>query len=133
MAIRFKLNPTNAIQVAVSMYKGRTFLDMRRYYYDADSETWAPAKGLTVPIDKAEEFLRVLFDNRKELVEDIREHAQGEPEAEAPRKRGRRAEADDETPRKRGRRAEAEADDETPRKRGRRAEAEDEAALVTWD
>ena len=61
-----ELNPTQILRVVKSNFKGKTYLDIRKYYW-AETE-WRPTtKGIAIPIHLAEKVLKAA---QKELTSD---------------------------------------------------------------
>lgn len=56
-----KKNGRERVEVSISEFKGRKFLDVRNYYYDSDSDEWKPTqKGVNVPVEMAHELFRAV-------------------------------------------------------------------------
>lgn len=56
-----KKNGRERVEVSISEFKGRKFLDIRNYYYDSDTEEWKPTqKGVNVPVEMAHELFRAV-------------------------------------------------------------------------
>ena len=62
---------TEQIQIQISEYKGKKYLDLRVYYTTDDGINWNPTKkGVTFSPDKLEELKQAIEEAQKELITD---------------------------------------------------------------
>lgn len=52
----FPRNAEETLQVSLATFKGRTYVDIRLYYTDADGQLKPTKKGVTVPPDLWDQF-----------------------------------------------------------------------------
>lgn len=65
-----KKNGRERVEVSISEFKGRKFLDIRNYYYDSDTKEWKPTqKGVNVPVEMAHELFRAVKKVGKEFFD----------------------------------------------------------------
>ena len=56
-----KKNGRERVEVSISEFKGRKFLDIRNYFYDSENDEWKPTqKGVNVPVEMAHELFRAV-------------------------------------------------------------------------
>ncbi len=54
-------NGRERVEVSISVFKGRKFLDIRNYYFDSDSGEWKPTqKGVNVPVEMSHALFRAV-------------------------------------------------------------------------
>ena len=60
---------TEQLQISVSEYKGRSYLNMRIYYTTDDGATWLPTKkGVTFTPDQLDLLSDAIEDAKKEFM-----------------------------------------------------------------
>lgn len=64
----FPRNPEETMQISVSTFKGRTYVDIRLYFTDADGQLKPTKKGVTVPPELWDQFRAGLQAAEAELV-----------------------------------------------------------------
>ena len=61
--------PTEQLQISVSEYKGKSYLNMRIFYTTADSDNWIPTKkGVTFTPDQLDILSEAIEDAKKEFM-----------------------------------------------------------------
>jgi len=63
----FPRNAEETLQIAVSTFKGRTYVDIRLYYTDADGQLKPTKKGVTVTPELWDQFRAGLAQAEEEL------------------------------------------------------------------
>jgi hypothetical protein len=49
------------IRVQKNEFKGKHYIDVRKFYQDKDTEEWKPTrKGISIPVDLVEEIIEAL-------------------------------------------------------------------------
>lgn len=62
---------TEQLQISVSEYKGRSYLNMRIFYTTDDGATWLPTKkGVTFAPDQLDLLEEAIQEARKEFMEE---------------------------------------------------------------
>jgi hypothetical protein len=81
----FKRNQEETIRISLSSFKGRTYIDIRTFYEDANGELAPTKKGVTITPELWDEF-RVGVANAEEALQKANLwHPEGvAPEAPAP-------------------------------------------------
>lgn len=82
-------SPTEELQIAISEYKGKKYVDIRIFYTTDEGDNWNPTKkGVTVPPDKIEEVKTALAKAQVELgvTEEELEESEKTEEPEKPKK-----------------------------------------------
>ena len=60
---------TEQLQISISEYKGKSYLNMRIFYTTDDGATWLPTKkGVTFTIDRLDLLEEAFQDARKEFM-----------------------------------------------------------------
>lgn len=63
-------NKSESIKLSLNEFKGKELLDIRIFYYDKNEDVYKPSKkGISIPIDKSEEFMEkinTILESRKE-------------------------------------------------------------------
>ena len=68
---------TEQLQISVSEYKGKSYLNMRIYYTTDEGATWLPTKkGVTFAPDQLDILSEAIEEAKKEFM------SEGEPEGE---------------------------------------------------
>ena len=61
-------NKNSLIRIQIREYRGKQYLDIRKFYLDKDTEEFKPTpKGISIPMDRANEVLtiaREVIDNQ---------------------------------------------------------------------
>ena len=53
----------NIIRIQKTIYKDKTYIDIRKYYKDEETDEFKPTrKGITIPFDIAEDILKTGID-----------------------------------------------------------------------
>lgn len=65
----FKRNPEETLRVSLSHFKGRTYIDVRLFYEDANGELQPTKKGITVTPELWDEFRKGIVAAEKALTE----------------------------------------------------------------
>ncbi len=61
--------PTEQLQISVSEYKGKSYLNMRIFYTTDDGATWIPTKkGVTFTPDQLDLLSEAIEDAKKEFM-----------------------------------------------------------------
>lgn len=63
-------NKTESIKLSLNEFKGKELLDIRVFYHDKKDDIYKPSKkGISIPVDKSEEFiekLNTILEDKKE-------------------------------------------------------------------
>lgn len=78
----FKRNAEDTLRVSLSNYKGRTYVDIRLFYQDANGELAPTKKGVTVTPELWDEFRAGIAAAEEALKEKNLWHPADYPEAE---------------------------------------------------
>ncbi len=63
---------TEQLQISVSEYKGRSYLNMRIFYTTDDGATWLPTKkGVTFAPDQLDLLEEAIQEARKEFMSEV--------------------------------------------------------------
>ena len=63
--------PTQQIQVRLTTFRGREYLDLRNFYLDEESAEWKPTKkGIAVPVELYDELMAALTEAGEALKKD---------------------------------------------------------------
>lgn len=65
----FKRNPDETLRVSLSTFKGRTYIDVRLFYEDANGELQPTKKGITVTPELWDEFRKGVAAAEEALAE----------------------------------------------------------------
>ncbi len=65
----FKRNPEETLRVSLSTFKGRTYIDVRLFYEDANGELQPTKKGITVTPELWDEFRKGIAAAEEALTE----------------------------------------------------------------
>ena len=76
----FKRNAEETLRVSLSNFKGRTYVDFRLFYEDANGELAPTKKGVTITPELWDEFRAGVAKAEEALVEKNLWHQAGEPE-----------------------------------------------------
>jgi len=61
--------PTEQLQISVSEYKGKSYLNMRIFYTTDDGDNWIPTKkGVTFTPDQLDLLSEAIEDAKKEFM-----------------------------------------------------------------
>lgn len=64
-----KRNDTEELQISVSEYKGKSYLNMRIFYTTDEGQTWLPTKkGVTFAPDQLDLLEEAIQEARKEFM-----------------------------------------------------------------
>jgi hypothetical protein len=63
----FKRNADETMRVSLSTFKGRTYVDIRLFYTDANQELQPTKKGVTITPELWDEFRRGIAEAEEEL------------------------------------------------------------------
>lgn len=63
----FPRNSEETMQISVSTFKGRTYVDVRLYYTDADGQLKPTKKGVTITPELWDQFREALHAAEEEL------------------------------------------------------------------
>ena len=68
---------TEQLQISVSEYKGRSYLNMRIFYTTDEGATWLPTKkGVTFAPDQLDLLEEAIQEARKEFMEEQKIHCE---------------------------------------------------------
>ena len=74
----FKRNAEETLRVSLSNFKGRTYVDIRTFYEDANGELAPTKKGVTITPELWDEFRIAVAKAEEALVEKNLWHAAGD-------------------------------------------------------
>ena len=62
---------TEQLQISISEYKGKSYLNMRIFYTTDDGQTWLPTKkGVTFTLDQIDLLEEAIQEAKKEFMEE---------------------------------------------------------------